>query len=45
MPSVYEIVTEKITYVSPPTFTPDGKYYAYSYNRQISELFVADGIK
>jgi DNA-binding winged helix-turn-helix (wHTH) protein/Tol biopolymer transport system component len=34
-----------LTYVSPPNFTPDGKYYAYSYNRQISELFVADGIK
>lgn len=34
-----------LTYVSPPNFTPDGKYYAYSYNRQISELFVADGLK
>lgn len=34
-----------LTYVSPPNFTPDGKYYVYSYNRQISELFVADGIK
>jgi DNA-binding winged helix-turn-helix (wHTH) protein/Tol biopolymer transport system component len=34
-----------LTYVSTPTFTPDGRYYAYSYNRQISELFVADGMK
>jgi DNA-binding winged helix-turn-helix (wHTH) protein/Tol biopolymer transport system component len=34
-----------LTYVSTPNFTPDGKYYVYSYNRQISELFVADGIK
>jgi Tol biopolymer transport system component len=34
-----------LTYVSSPIFTPDIKYYAYSYNRQISELFVADGIK
>jgi DNA-binding winged helix-turn-helix (wHTH) protein/Tol biopolymer transport system component len=34
-----------LTYVSPPSFTPDGKYYVYSYNRQISELFVADGIR
>ncbi len=34
-----------LTYVSAPNLTPDGKYYVYSYNRQISELFVADGIK
>jgi len=25
-------------------FTADGRYYVYSYNRQISELFVAEGI-
>jgi DNA-binding winged helix-turn-helix (wHTH) protein/WD40 repeat protein len=44
-PTVGPLDKAGLTYVSPPTFTPDGKYYAYSYNRQISELFVADGIK
>jgi len=34
-----------VTYVSPPLVTPDGKYYAYSYNRQISELFVVEGLQ
>jgi hypothetical protein len=33
-----------ISYLSPPHFTADGRYYVYSYNRQISELFVAEGI-
>jgi Tol biopolymer transport system component len=34
-----------LTYLGPPEFTPDGRYYVYSYNRQISELFVAEGIR
>jgi hypothetical protein len=34
-----------LTYVSPPKFSPDGKYYVYGYNRQISELFVAGCLK
>ncbi len=25
--------------------TPDGKYYAYSVGRVLSELYVADGLK
>ena len=34
-----------VTYIAPGYITPDGRYYAYSYNRQISELFVVDGLK
>jgi Tol biopolymer transport system component len=34
-----------VTYIAPGTITPDGRYYTYSYNRQISELFVVDGLK
>jgi hypothetical protein len=34
-----------MTYLSPPHFTADGCYYVYSYNRQISERFVAEGIR
>jgi eukaryotic-like serine/threonine-protein kinase len=34
-----------LTYVALPTFTSDGRYYVYSYNRQISELFVAEGVR
>ena len=34
-----------LTYLSIPTITPDGRYYVYSYNRQISELFVAQGMR
>jgi hypothetical protein len=31
-----------LTYLGPPRFTADGRYYVYSYNRQISERFVAE---
>jgi hypothetical protein len=34
-----------LTYLSIPTITPDGRYYVYSYNRQISELLVAQGMR
>ena len=34
-----------LTYISVPTITPDGHYYVYSYNRQISELFVVQGMR
>jgi len=34
-----------LTYLGPPTITADGRYYAYSYNRQISEMFVVEGIQ
>jgi hypothetical protein len=27
------------------SFTPDGKYYGYSYNRILSELYVVDGLR
>src|SRR4029077_16176077 len=26
-------------------FTPDGKYYAYTYNRILSELYIVDGLR
>jgi hypothetical protein len=34
-----------LTYLAPVYITPDGKYYVYSYNRQISELFVVEGLE
>jgi eukaryotic-like serine/threonine-protein kinase len=34
-----------VTYISAGSVTPDGQYYEYSYNRQISELFIIDGLK
>ena len=34
-----------INSISPPCFTPDGKAYVYSYNRILSDLFLAEGIK
>jgi len=34
-----------LTYLAAVHITPDGKYYAYSYNRQISELFVVEGLE
>jgi hypothetical protein len=34
-----------VSYVGPGHVTPDGRYYVYSYNRQISELFVVEGLK
>jgi len=34
-----------VTYIGPGYVTADGRYYAYSYNRQISELFVVEGLK
>jgi serine/threonine protein kinase len=27
------------------SFTPDGKYYAYAYNRTLSELYLVDGLR
>jgi dipeptidyl aminopeptidase/acylaminoacyl peptidase len=34
-----------VSYIGPGHVTPDGRYYVYSYNRQISELFVVEGLK
>jgi eukaryotic-like serine/threonine-protein kinase len=34
-----------LSYIGPGNVTPDGRYYTYSYNRQISELFVVEGLK
>jgi eukaryotic-like serine/threonine-protein kinase len=34
-----------ISNVSPPAIAQDGKTYAYSYNRILSDLFLADGVK
>jgi Tol biopolymer transport system component len=34
-----------VTYIGVGYVTPDGRYYTYSYNRQISELFVVEGLK
>jgi eukaryotic-like serine/threonine-protein kinase len=31
--------------LSPPALTPDGKTYVYSYNRILSDLFLAEGLK
>ena len=31
--------------VSPPALTPDGRTYVYSYNRILSDLFLAEGIR
>jgi len=34
-----------LTYMALCCVTPDGKFYAYSYNRQISELFIVEGLE
>jgi Tol biopolymer transport system component len=34
-----------INTISPPRIAPDGKAYVYSYNRILSDLFLAEGIK
>ncbi len=34
-----------LTYIALCNVTPDGKYYTYSYNRQISELFIVEGLE
>jgi Tol biopolymer transport system component len=34
-----------VTYIGMGYVTPDDRYYVYSYNRQISELFVVEGLK
>jgi DNA-binding winged helix-turn-helix (wHTH) protein len=34
-----------VSSVAPGYVTPDGRYYVYSYNRPISQLFVVDGLK
>jgi eukaryotic-like serine/threonine-protein kinase len=34
-----------IDLLSPPALTPDGKTYVYSYNRILSDLFLASGVK
>jgi eukaryotic-like serine/threonine-protein kinase len=34
-----------VSYIGFGYVTPDGRYYVYSYNRQISELFVVEGLK
>jgi len=34
-----------ISSLSPPSIASDGKTYAYSYNRILSDLFLAEGLK
>ncbi len=34
-----------INTISPPRITPDGRAYVYSYNRILSDLFLAEGVK
>ena len=34
-----------LSYMALCCVTPDGKFYAYSYNRQISELFIVEGLE
>jgi hypothetical protein len=34
-----------IDLLSPPALTSDGKTYVYSYNRILSDLFLATGVK
>ena len=34
-----------VYFIRPPHFSSDGKSYAYSYRRTLSELFLADGLK
>jgi serine/threonine protein kinase len=34
-----------LTYMALCCVTPDGKFYAYSYNRQISDLFIVEGLE
>jgi Tol biopolymer transport system component len=34
-----------INTISPPRITPDGKAYVYSYNRILSDLFLAEGVR
>jgi WD40 repeat protein len=34
-----------ISTISPPSITPDGKAYVYSYNRILSDLFLVEGVK
>ncbi|MBC8646940.1 MAG: hypothetical protein H7X85_07235, partial [Thermoanaerobaculia bacterium] len=31
--------------IAPPRIAPDGKAYVYSYNRILSDLFIADGVR
>jgi eukaryotic-like serine/threonine-protein kinase len=31
--------------LSGTVFTPDGKYYAYSYNQSLSQMFIAEGLR
>jgi eukaryotic-like serine/threonine-protein kinase len=37
--------TAGVTGLVPLRITPDGKSYAYTYNRSLSNLFIADGVK
>ena len=34
-----------VLFIRPPHFSTDGKSYAYSYRRTLSELFLAEGLK
>jgi len=34
-----------LTYIALCSVTPDGKFYTYCYNRQISELFIVEGLE
>jgi Tol biopolymer transport system component len=34
-----------LTYLALCSVTPDGKFYTYCYNRQLSELFIVEGLE
>jgi len=34
-----------LTYIALCSVTPDGKFYTYCYNRQLSELFIVEGLE
>lgn len=34
-----------LTYIALCDVTPDGKFYTYCYNRQLSEIFIVEGLE
>jgi len=37
--------TSGVTFIEPVRITSDGAFYAYSLNRRLSELYLAEGLK
>jgi len=40
-------VADRVGFLNPPipVFTPDGRYYAYEQSRQVSDLYLVDGLR